>query len=116
MPWCCHLPSGKTVVLDDLCIEVFGDIASTEGLAPGEWYGLLNAPALHARAAVRLLAACAEHAGDPPPPDGYLTGGNILDVFERVEDDRPVEDIDGIPVVDPKAEADVPVTMLSSGP
>lgn len=105
MPWACHLPSGKTVILDDLRIEVFGDIATAEGLQPGEWYGLCTAPALHARAAVKILAACAEYAGDDPPPDGYLTARNILQVFERVEDDRPTLYSDGIP----KAEA-VPET------
>ena len=89
----------------------FTDTDISVQLGPGDWYTLLNAPILNARGAVRLLAACAEHVGDPSPPDGYLTGGNILEVFTRIDDDRPVEDSDGIPVVDPKADADVPATI-----
>jgi hypothetical protein len=108
--WKCNLPSGKSVLLDDLPIEVFADIATAEGLAPSAWYELVNAPAVNGRAAVRLLAACAEHVGDEPPPAGYITGGSILKVFEKARDELPSEYSDGMPIIDPKDSPDDPET------
>lgn len=106
MSWKCNLPSGKSVMLDDLPIEVFADIAQAEGLPPAAWFELVNAPAVNGRAAVRLLVACAAHAGDEEPPVGYIKGGNVLTVFEKVKDDLPVEYSDGRPVIDPKGDTD----------
>jgi hypothetical protein len=108
--WKCNLPSGKSVLLDDLPIEVFADIVTAEGMAPAAWYELVNAPGLNGRAAVRLLAACADAVGDPAPPAGYIKGGNVLTVFEKVPDDMPIEFSDGMPVIDPKEDTDDPET------
>ena len=107
MPYACHLPSGKTVNVDDLPLEVWHDIATA---ADTGWWNVNAAPAMYPLGAVALLAACAKHVGDEPPPTSYLTPANILKVFDKVPDDLPGSFEDGIP----KAEGG-PVTTSSSG-
>lgn len=98
MSWVCHLPSGKSVVLEDLPITILDRIANEAGMPPGSWYSLPQAPAMNGAAAVLLFLACAERVGDEPPPADYLTARNALEVFTRLEgDDRPIEHEDGLP-------------------
>jgi hypothetical protein len=95
------------VNVDDLPLEVWHDIATA---ADTGWWNVNAAPAIYPLGAIALLAACAKHVGEEPPPSGYLTAGNILNVFEKIPDDLPGSFEDGIP----KAEAG-PGTTSSSG-
>lgn len=99
----CHLPSGTVVNVEDLPIEVLEDVTVAAGLAVREWYNVAYSPAVYPRAAIALLAACAKHVGEEAPPAGFLTAGNILDVFAKAVEDLPGAYVDGLP--DPKVEA-----------
>jgi hypothetical protein len=98
----CHLPSGTVVNIEDLPIEVLEDVTVSAGLSVREWYNVAYSPAVYPRAAIALMAACAKHVDEEAPPAGFLTPGNILDVFTRAEEDLPGSYVDGLP--DPKVE------------
>lgn len=99
----CHLPSGTVVNVEDLPIEVLEDVTVAAGLAVREWFNVAYSPAVYPKAAVALLAACAKHVGEEPPPAGYVTVGTITDVFTKAEESLPGAYVNGVP--DPKAEA-----------
>ncbi len=107
----CRLPSGTVVNTELLPLEAWEDIAVGAGLAVREWVNVAVAPGAYPKAATALIKACAAHVGEPEPPAGYLTLGNLGEVFAQVEDDRPTSYADGIP----KAEAADESTSSSSG-
>ncbi len=107
----CTLPSGKVVLIEDLPIEKLEEITVGAGLEPRDWFAVAYSPAVYPCAAVALLKVCAAHVGDPEPPAGYITVGNVLKVFTKVEDDLPTSYTDGMP--DPKADGQE--TEQSSG-
>lgn len=95
--WGCNVPGGKVVRCDDLPLDVFADIAEQTGI---HWHTLLNAPLRHEKAGYLLYVACCKQAGVEPE---QLSIRQFADAFDLVEDDVPVEFIDGIPA--PKADA-----------
>lgn len=96
-----RLPSGTVVNTEDLPLELWEGIAIAGGLQVREWPMVAMAPGGYPKAANELLAVCARHVGEEEPPAGYLTLGNLADVFSQVDDEVAKKFVDGMP--DPKA-------------
>lgn len=109
MAFVCHLPDGAVVNVDDLPFEEW-DVIATKAGAP--WYEVYGAPVANPAGAVALVAACARYVGQEPPSAGWLTAGNVLKVFQRVDEDLPGSYEDGIP----KPGGDQGTTTSSGSP
>jgi len=93
---------GQVLTTEDLTLD---EIEVVEADAGDSWLFIVQAPAKSAKHAKAVLAAVLRHGGMDPGEAAKLAGGltlrEVLDCFELVDDDRPVEHSDGVPVVDP---------------
>lgn len=100
-----RLPSGTFVNTEDLPLGVWEGVARAGGLEVREWPTVALSPASYPTAAVELIAVCARYVGEDEPSVGYLTLGNLAEVFAQLPEDLPEPGADGTP--DPKAEGDL---------
>ena len=93
---------GQVLTTEDLTLD---EIEVVEADAGESWLFVVQAPAKSAKHAKAVLSAVLRHGGmaadEAAKLAGALTLREVLDCFELVDDDRPTEHSDGVPVVDP---------------
>jgi hypothetical protein len=98
---------GQVLTTEDLTLD---EIEVVEADAGESWLFIVQAPAKSARHAKAVLTAVLRHGGmdaaEASKVAGALTLREVLDCFELVDDDRPTEHVDGVPVVDPPVAAE----------
>ena len=101
---------GQVLTTEDLTLD---EIAVIEADAGEPWLFIVSAPAKSAKHAKAILAAVLRRGMDADAASaaaGAMTMREVLAAFELVDDDRPIEHTDGVPVVDPKADTAGPAT------
>lgn len=93
--WVCTVTDGKTVRLEDIPGTDWGPLEAETG---DSWFQLAAAPLATSTRAMAVYRYCCRRVHEEPRD---LTGGELWDVFNRVEDDRPTMYDGGLP--DPKA-------------
>ena len=101
---------GRVLTTEDLTLD---EIEVIEAAAGEPWLFIVSAPAKSAKHAKAILAAVLRRGMDADAAEaaaGAMTMREVLAAFELVDDDRPVEHRDGVPVVDPPPATDGPGT------
>jgi hypothetical protein len=83
---------GRMVQIQDLALDTLAGIAERNKVS---WIDVISAPARDAHVARDVLAAACTHAGTEAPT--AISGREMLERFELIEDDKPQEFTDGIP-------------------
>lgn len=82
----------RVVQVQDLALDVLAGIAERNKVT---WIDVISAPAREAPVAKDVLAAACAHAGVEMPSS--ISGREMLERFELIDDDKPQEFTDGIP-------------------
>jgi hypothetical protein len=102
---------GKSWLSEDLTVD---ETCEIEAAVEDDWWFVVTAPvktAKHARAILTALSARTHGKAEAAKRVGAMTARQMVDAFELVDDhDRPIEWVDGLPVVDPKSEPGEPAT------
>lgn len=101
---------GWVLTTEDLTLD---EIAVIESEVGEPWLFIVQAPAKSAKHAKAILAAVLARGMDADAANaqaGGMTMREVLAAFELVDDDRPIEHTDGVPVVDPPQATDAPAT------
>ena len=101
---------GRVLTTEYLTLD---EIEVIEAAVGEPWLFIVQAPAKSARHAKAILAAVLGRGMDADAANaqaGAMTMREVLAAFELVDDDRPIEHNDGVPVVDPPQATDAPAT------
>lgn len=76
--------NGKTIAIQDLPLEVIGDISRETNLSHIVWWDF---PLSHAGVTLAIIRHAATYLGEEPPK--RITMRNVMDYFTTVPDDVP---------------------------